>query len=129
MTTLNDQRVIAIEDLYYDENVVKHYTRIDQSTRGFVRDELFEVGEKRIQSMDEARIDVQILLHGAPSTHRLDVGTGIPVVRAANDRLKEICDAHPERLMGFAQLPAAHPRGRRQTSCLGASMNWVSKAQ
>lgn len=109
MTILNDQRVIAIEEHYYDENVVEHYTGIDKSTGGFVRDALFEVGEKRVQSMDETGIDVQILSHGAPSTQRLDAATGIPVAKAANDRLKEICDAYPDRLMGFAQLPTADP--------------------
>ena len=59
--------------------------------------------------MDEAGIDVQVLSHGAPSTQRLDAATGIPLAKAANDRLREVCDAYPDRLMGFAQLPTADP--------------------
>ena len=109
MTILNDKRVIAIEEHYYDETVVEHYTGIDRSTGGSVRDALFELGKKRIQSMDEAGIDVQVLSHGAPSTQRLDAATGVPVAKAANDRLREVCDAYPNRLMGFAQLPTADP--------------------
>ena len=109
MTILNNQRVIAIEEHYYDEMVVKHFSGIDAQTGGFVRDALLEVGEKRIQSMDESGIDLQVLSHGAPSTQRLDAATGIPLAIAANDRLKEICDWKPDRLMGFAQLPTADP--------------------
>ena len=109
MTILNDQRVIAIEEHYYDENVVEHFTGIDARTGGFVRDALLEVGEERLKSMDDAGIDVQILSHGAPSTQRMEAATAVTVAKAANDRLKEICDAHPDRLAGFAQLPTADP--------------------
>jgi len=106
---LNDQRVIAIEEHYYDPNVICHYTGVDARTGGFVKDNLLEVGEKRIKSMDDCGIDVQILSHGAPSTQRMNAETGIPVAKAANDYLFEICEAYPNRLGGFAALPTADP--------------------
>ena len=109
MSILVDQRVIAIEEHYYDPNVISHYTGVDARTGGFVKDSLLEVGDKRIKSMDDSGIDVQVLSHGAPSTQRMDADTGIPVAKAANDYLFEICQANPQRLAGFAALPTADP--------------------
>jgi len=109
MTILNDQRVIAIEEHYYDKNVIFHYTGVDARTGGFVKDSLLEVGERRIQSMDDCGIDVQVLSHGAPSTQRMDAQTGIPVAKAANDYLFQICQAYPDRFAAFAALPTADP--------------------
>ena len=44
MSILVDQRVIAIEEHYYDPNVISHYTGVDARTGGFVKDSLLEVG-------------------------------------------------------------------------------------
>ncbi len=110
MSILNDQRVIAIEEHYYDADVVAHFQGVDAQMGGFVREQLEDVGAARIASMDEAGIDVQVLSHGAPSTQRLDAETGVRVAKAANDRLYEICQTHPERFAGFAALPTADPK-------------------
>ena len=110
MTILDGQKVIAIEEHYYDPDVVAEFTGVDARTGGFVRDKLEEVGEARISSMDEAGIDVQVLSHGAPSTQKMDAKTGIAVATKANDRLHEICQAHPDRFAGFAALPTADPK-------------------
>ncbi len=110
MTILNGQRVIAIEEHYYDKNVTAHFQGIDARTGGFVRDALEEVGQARIDSMDAAGIDVQILSHGAPSTQKLDAETGKAVATAANDHLHDICRAFPGRFEGFAALPTADPK-------------------
>ena len=109
MSILVGQRVISIEEHYYDPNVISHYTGVDARTGGLVKDSLLEVGDKRIKSMDDSGIDVQVLSHGAPSTQRMDADTGIPVAKAANDYLFEICQANPQRLAGFAALPTADP--------------------
>lgn len=110
MTILNNQRVIAIEEHYYDPEVITYFQGSDVRTGGFVREKLEEVGAARIASMDAAGIDVQILSHGAPSTQKLDAETGVRVARAANDRLHAICQTYPERFAGFAALPTADPK-------------------
>jgi 2,3-dihydroxybenzoate decarboxylase len=110
MTILNNQRVIAIEEHYYDPEVISYFQGNDVRTGGFVREKLEEVGAARIKSMDAAGIDVQILSHGAPSTQKLDAETGVQVAKAANDRLYTICQTYPERFAGFAALPTANPK-------------------
>ncbi len=109
MTILNGQRVIAIEEHYYDPEMAAHFTGIDATTGGFVRESLEDLGERRIKSMDEAGIDVQVLSHGAPSAQKLDAETGVRVAKAANDRLYETCRSHPDRFAAFAALPTADP--------------------
>ena len=110
MAILDNQRVVAIEEHYYDPDVIAHYTGVDARTGGFVKDSLLEVGENRIKSMDSSGIDVQVLSHGAPSTQKLDADTAIAVAMAANDRLYEICSNYPGRLAGFAALPTTNPK-------------------
>lgn len=110
MSIHNDQRVIAIEEHYYDAHVVAHFQGTDARTGGFVKAQLEDVGEARIRSMDAAGIDVQVLSHGAPSTQRMDAETSVRVAKAANDRLYEICQTHPDRFAGFAALPTADPK-------------------
>ncbi len=76
MTILNNQRVIAIEEHYYDQEVSAYFQGSNARTGGFVREQLEEVGATRIKSMDAAGINVQVLAHGAPSTQKLDAETG-----------------------------------------------------
>ena len=109
MTILKEFRVITIEEHYYDKNVISHFTGADARTGGFVKDNLLEVGEKRIQSMDDCGLDIQVLSHGAPSTQRIGAESGVQVAKAANDYLYEVCQAHPDRFAGFAALPTGDP--------------------
>jgi predicted TIM-barrel fold metal-dependent hydrolase len=109
MSILDNQRVIAIEEHYYDEELVKHFKGRDGQLGGFVKENLEEVGAGRIKSMDDAGIDVQVLSHGAPSAQKLAADIGPAIAKAANDRLYEICQANPDRLAGFAALATADP--------------------
>ncbi|NKB49693.1 MAG: amidohydrolase family protein [Alphaproteobacteria bacterium] len=110
MTILSDQRVIAIEEHYYDDEITAQFEGLDARTGGFVRDQLEEVGEARLKSMDAAGIDVQVLSHGAPSTQKMDAETGVKVAAGANDRLAALIETHPDRFAGFAALPTADPQ-------------------
>ncbi|MBT7770167.1 MAG: amidohydrolase family protein, partial [Rhodospirillales bacterium] len=110
MTILKDQRVIAIEEHYYDAEIVSHFKDIDAKTGGSLRAILEDVGEGRIKSMDEVGVDVQVLSHGAPSTQRMDAESGVRVAKAANDRLYDIVRNHPDRFAAFANLPTADPQ-------------------
>ena len=109
MSILDGQRVIAIEEHYYDDQVTQHFSGLDGNLGGFVKEKIEDVGEGRIKSMDESGIDVQVLSHCAPSTQKLDAETGPGVASGANDKLYEICQANPDRLAGFAALPSANP--------------------
>ena len=71
---------------------------------------LYDYDELRIKEMNEAGIDVQVLSHGAPSTQRGDPERMVKLARGANDRLREIVNAHPDRFAAFACLPTPDPK-------------------
>jgi 2,3-dihydroxybenzoate decarboxylase len=103
-------RVIALEEHYWDREVAATFTPLDgvRGAPGIV-ERLYDHGELRIKEMDAAGIDVQVLSHGAPATQRLDAETAVKLARGANDRLREIVRAHPDRFAAFACLPTADP--------------------
>jgi predicted TIM-barrel fold metal-dependent hydrolase len=108
---VNRPRIIAIEEHYWDEEVAATFGPTD-AMRGApsIVERLYDHGELRIREMDEAGIDVQVLSHGAPSTQRGDAETSTKLARNANDRLREIVRAHPERFAAFACLPTPNPK-------------------
>ena len=110
MTILDDQRVIAIEEHYLDPEVAPLFQGIDGNAARALATELDDVGEARLKSMDDAGIDLQVLSHAPPGPQRLDAETAVRISNSANDRLHQICRAHPDRFAGFAMLPTADPK-------------------
>jgi len=64
---------------------------------------------KRLTDMDRAGFDVQILTLSVPSVDIFPVEVGEKLARVVNDEIREICNAHPDRFMGFATLPFLDP--------------------
>ena len=101
------RRVIALEEHYSDPEIE---ARIGVAESSEVRARLDDVGALRLQAMDEAGIDLQILSHRAPSTQRMDAESAVALARRANDRLHQAVLAHPDRFAGFAALPTPDPK-------------------
>lgn len=110
MTTQAGQRVIAIEEHYYDKELAALFTGLDGRTGGKLRERLEDVGALRLREMDEAGVDVQVLSHGAPATQKLDPQSAVSVTRGVNDRLRDIVKTRPDRFAAFAALPTADPK-------------------
>lgn len=105
---------IALEEHYWDKELSQTFSGPGSTARGArarseVQERLFDCGALRIQEMDAAGIDMQILSHGAPSTQRLDAVSAVSMARRVNDRLKEMVGTHPKRFGAFAALPTADP--------------------
>jgi 2,3-dihydroxybenzoate decarboxylase len=101
-------QVIAIEEHYFDREVVTHYAA--EEARPALRHRLEDLGAQRLSEMDEAGVDIQVLSHAAPGTHLMDAATAVPLARGANDRLADTVKANPQRFAAFATLPAADPK-------------------
>ena len=100
-------QVIAIEEHYFDSEIVNQYD--ETLKRPALRNRLEDLGAKRLKDMDEAGIDIQVLSHAAPGTHLMDAASAVPLARRANDRLRETIRMNPQRFAGFATLPAIDP--------------------
>jgi 2,3-dihydroxybenzoate decarboxylase len=103
--------IIALEEHYFDpdwNNVfdpVRHAAR----PRNALMQRMEDLGAARIEEMDEAGIDLQVISHGPPGSQGLRPDAATAWTAAANDRLHAAIKAHPTRFAGFASLPTDHP--------------------
>ena len=68
-----------------------------------------EIGERRLKSMDDAGITVQVLSSTGPGPDLVPGPDGVAMARELNDHLAAACAKYPERFNGFAALPMASP--------------------
>ncbi|RAI34780.1 amidohydrolase family protein [Rhodoplanes serenus] len=101
--------VVAIEEHYWDAELVTHFTGGEAPRPGQLADRLYDLGAQRIAAMDAAGIDIQVLSHGSPSTQKIAGDAAVPLARRVNDRLHAVIQAHPDRFAAFAALPTADP--------------------
>jgi predicted TIM-barrel fold metal-dependent hydrolase len=101
--------VIAIEEHYWDEELIATYSGADAIRNPEIAKKISDLGEIRLKEMDEAGIDIQVVSHGAPSTQQLGPDVAVALTRRVNDRLHAAVSAHPTRLAAFAALPTADP--------------------
>ena len=71
--------------------------------------QLLDLGRGRIQAMDEAGIDLQILSLAAIGFDALPADTATPLAHDSNDELAAAIRANPTRLDGFACLGLKQP--------------------
>jgi predicted TIM-barrel fold metal-dependent hydrolase len=77
--------------------------------RGDIPARLFDIGEQRVEAMDAAGIDVQILSIAPPGTHGLPAVEAAALSRDANDRASEAVGRYPTRLRAMTTLPMSDP--------------------
>ena len=90
-----------------------------------------EIGDKRLKSMDEAGITVQVLSNTGPGPDLVPGPDGLVVAREMNNVLAAAIARHPDRFAGFAVLPMQSPdacaaelvRAVKELHFLGALIN------
>jgi uncharacterized protein len=70
-------------------------------------DQLAEVGEQRLASMDAAGVEIQVLSVPSHEVQQAEPSLSIELARDANDELATIVAARPDRFRAFATLPLA----------------------
>ena len=103
-------RVIALEEHYWDPELVAHFGGRDGRRLPDVVQRLEDLGSLRLKEMDDAGIDVQVLSHGAPGAQKLPADIAARVARETNDRLHAVVQANPQRFAAFATLPTPDPK-------------------
>jgi uncharacterized protein len=113
-------RVVALEEHFTAPLLVRRIDPGAISRRGFRPRKppsagpnpielLPEIGERRLQSMDDAGITVQVLSNTGPGPDLVPGPEGIAIAREMNDYLAAAIARHPDRFAGFAVLPMQSP--------------------
>jgi aminocarboxymuconate-semialdehyde decarboxylase len=63
---------------------------------------------RRIQMMDDAGVDMQIISPGGPMPYFAEEESAVESARVANDAYRALVDLHPRRFGAFALLPLPH---------------------
>jgi predicted TIM-barrel fold metal-dependent hydrolase len=115
-------RVIALEEHFTVPAITSKFVMPDAiSRRGHFKGRktlpgkvnpmelLTEIGEKRLKSMDEAGITMQVLSNSGPGPDLVPGQNGITLAKEINDYLAGVVGKHRQRFAGFAALPMATP--------------------
>jgi uncharacterized protein len=141
-------RVVALEEHFTVPALVGRIDRDAISRRGFQPRKLPktgpnplellpEIGERRLKSMDEAGITMQVLSNTGPGPDLVPGLEGIAIAREMNDHLATAAARHPKRFAGFAVLPMQSPdavaaelaRAVRELGFAGALINGTTEGR
>jgi len=104
-------KVIALEEHVLPRDIILA-AGIDTGLRAGKRAaDLDEMGDGRIQIMDDAGIDMQVLSALSNNVQDLEPALSVSVNRQINDRMAAAVAKHPERFRAFAALPMTDPAG------------------
>ena len=76
-----------------------------------ILEQVRDLGQGRIEEMDAARIDMQVLSLNSPGVEQLDAAEASVLAREANDFVAAAVKRYPNRFAGFAAIPTADPPG------------------
>jgi uncharacterized protein len=103
-------RTITLEEHFVTEGFLKATGAYDEASgMGHVREKLLDIGDVRLQAMDESGIDLQVLSLAAIGVDKLRGAEESAVLRDVNDELAAAVRRHPGRFAGFATLPMKDP--------------------
>lgn len=95
-----------------DKNIRLLMTPDVWAPRSFIlEDKLLDMGDARIQEMDEAGVDIQVLSLAVPGCEQFEAADGAAMARETNDELSEVIKKNPDRYVGLAALAPQDPEG------------------
>ncbi len=103
-------QVIALEEHYWDRELVATFAGGDRLRVPQLEERLFDLGALRLKEMDEAGVDYQVISHGASAAQNLPADIALDLTRRVNDRLHAAVQAHPTRFGAFAAVPTHDAR-------------------
>ncbi len=141
-------RIVALEEHFSVPALVRRIDPAAVSRRGFRARKapasganplelLTEIGERRLQFMDEAGITMQVLSNSGPGADLVPGPEGVAIAREMNDYLAAAIARHPGRFAGFAALPLQSPdaaatelaRCVKDLGFLGAMVNGTTEGR
>jgi predicted TIM-barrel fold metal-dependent hydrolase len=135
-------RVVALEEHFTVPSIVQRIDKAAIAARGFKprkppvgrpnpMEMAPEIGEKRLKSMDDAGITVQVLSNTGPGPDLVLGADGVAMACEMNDYLAGAIARYPKRFAGWAVLPMQSPdacpaelkRTVKELGFVGATIN------
>ena len=113
-------RTVALEEHFAVPSIASRIDKAVLASRGYrprtlpkgapsPLELLPEFGERRLKSMNDAGISVQVLSNSGPGPDLVAGPDGVAMARETNDHLAKIIAERPDRFAGFAALPLQSP--------------------
>lgn len=74
-------------------------------------DKLLDLGVGRLEEMDAAGIDIQVLSLALPGCNEFEASEGTALAKQTNDELSKVVNKYPDRFIGLAALAPQDPSG------------------
>ncbi len=114
-------RIVALEEHFASSEQISRIPDTAVTERGWPApgpafdaamhtDEIYDLGDRRLHSMDNAGITTQILSAAGPGAELLDSSQGPSYARDYNDLLADATRTNAARFAGFAHLPMSAPQ-------------------
>jgi predicted TIM-barrel fold metal-dependent hydrolase len=100
--------LIALEEHLLPADLVERVWSTSEAPEAITA-KLIDVGEERLQVMDEAGIAIQVLSVVAPGSQQVAAEHAVDLTRQLNDRCAEAVSANPDRFNALASLPTQDP--------------------
>lgn len=104
----NPFRAIAVEEHFMHPALTDHFGGAAHQP-DHIKAKLYDFAGIRIDEMDAAGIEMQVLSHQSPGSQRLHDDVAVGACRAVNDALAAIVAQMPDRFSGFAMIPTTMP--------------------
>lgn len=132
----NEFAVVAVEEHFMHETLARNLGAAANAPE-HIRRRLYDFADIRLQEMDAAGIDMQILSHQSPGSQRLNEDVAVDACRAVNDALAGVIGEMPDRFAGFAMIPTVSPaaaadelqRAVEELGLKGAMIHGLSQGQ
>ena len=113
------------------------YLRSEAERPRLIRERLLDLGQRRIQDMDDTGIDTQLLLVTSPGVNVFEADVARAVSVSCNDELAEAISRHPTRFAGLAAFAPQDPahaakeieRGVKKLGLKGAVFNGHTRGE
>jgi hypothetical protein len=119
------ERVVAIEEHFWIPELRDRYSGPQGISAHTPARQLDDLGEIRLQDMDAAGIEMQVISHMQPGTQIFDAETAVAMARRANDALHAAICTHPSRFAGFCRAAHGRPQGRSRRARAHGRASWL----
>ena len=136
MSYKKQTKIIAVEEHFMHSSITDHFNEVSHHPEK-IRSRLYDFTSVRIEEMDKAGIDMQILSHQSPGSQRLSSNVAVSACQKSNDELASIISKYPKRFDGFAMVPSNLPdlaakeldRAVKQLGLKGAMLHGLSAGE